>query len=364
MKLGMLLFLLIPIIGHVYVFWHVWNIVPLNNWYRVALLVLLSMGVVALIFGFSVGLNIVPFKCATYIYEFGTSSIFVLLYAVMLFLLLDLGRLVRLVPKHFLYNSWPGTLAVVGVLVAVFVYGNIHYHHKQRQELNLNTSKNVSKALKVVMVSDLHLGYHNRRAEFARWVDLINAERPDLVLIAGDIIDISIRPLEEENVAEEFRRIKAPIYACLGNHEYMSGEEKAERFYREARINLLRDSVVQVKDLNIVGRDDRTNRRRTSLKALMGKTDPQKYTILLDHQPYHLEEAQRAGVDFQLSGHTHYGQVWPISWIEDAMYEKAYGPLTKGNTRYFVTSGMGIWGGKFRIGTRSEYLVATITKSF
>lgn len=364
MKLGMLLFLLIPIIGHVYVFWHVWNIVPLNNWYKAALLVLLSMGVVALIFGFSVGLNIVPFKCATYIYEFGTSSIFVLLYAVMLFLLLDLGRLVRLVPKHFLYNSWPGTLAVVGVLVAVFVYGNIHYHHKQRQELNLNTSKNVSKALKVVMVSDLHLGYHNRRAEFARWVDLINAERPDLVLIAGDIIDISIRPLEEENVAEEFRRIKAPIYACLGNHEYMSGEEKAERFYREARINLLRDSVVQVMDLNIVGRDDRTNRRRTSLKALMGKTDPQKYTILLDHQPYHLEEAQRAGVDFQLSGHTHYGQVWPISWIEDAMYENAYGPLTKGNTRYFVTSGMGIWGGKFRIGTRSEYLVATITKSF
>ena len=78
MKLGMLLFLLIPIIGHVYVFWHVWNIVPLNNWYKAALLVLLSMGVVALIFGFSIGLNIVPFKCATYIYEFGTSSIFVL----------------------------------------------------------------------------------------------------------------------------------------------------------------------------------------------------------------------------------------------------------------------------------------------
>ena len=112
--------------------------------------------------------------------------------------------------------------------------------------------------------------------------------------------------------------------------------------------------------INIIGRDDRTNLRRASVETLIKKTDTSKFTILLDHQPYHLEEAEKAGIDFQLSGHTHYGQVWPISWIEDAIYENAYGPLTKGKTRYFVTSGIGIWGGKFRIGTRSEYLVATI----
>ena len=364
MKLGMLLFLLIPIVGHVYVFWHVWNIVPLNNWLKIILLVLLSLGFISLVVGFGAGLDKMPMTLATAIYELGTSSIFVLLYAVMLFLLLDLGRLAHLVPKQFLYNSLSGTLTVLGILLAVFVYGNIHYNNKVRQDLHLNTSKHLDKPLKVVMISDLHLGYHNRRAEFARWVDLINAERPHLVLIAGDIIDISVRPLLEEKVAEEFRRIKAPIYACLGNHEYYSNEARAEKFYRDANINLLRDSVVQVMDLNIVGRDDRTNGQRATLKSLMGKADPSKYTILLDHQPYHLEEAQRAGVDFQLSGHTHYGQVWPISWIEDAMYEDAYGPLTKGNTRYFVTSGIGIWGGKFRIGTRSEYLVAKITRSF
>ena len=364
MKLGMLLFMLIPIVGHIYVFWHVWNIVPLHNWLKIVLLTLLSLGFVALVFSFGVGLNKVPMPLATCIYEFGTSSVFVLLYAVMLFLLLDIGRLVHLVPKHFMYNSLLGTLTVLGILLSVFVYGNIHYNNKVRQELHLNTSKHLDKPLKVVMISDLHLGYHNRRAEFARWVNLINAERPDLVLIAGDIIDISVRPLLEEHVAEEFRRIKVPIYACLGNHEYYSGDVNAEKFYRDANINLLRDSVVQVMNLNIVGRDDRTNGRRASLKTLMGKVDPSKYTILLDHQPYHLEEAQRAGVDFQLSGHTHYGQVWPISWIEDAIYEDAYGPLTKGNTRYYVTSGIGIWGGKFRIGTRSEYVVTTISQSF
>ena len=81
------------------------------------------------------------------------------------------------------------------------------------------------------------------------------------------------------------------------------------------------------------------------------------FTIVLDHEPYHLEEAQQNGIDFQFSGHTHYGQVWPLSWIEDALYEDAFGPLKKGNTQYYVTSGMGIWGAKFRIGTRSEYVV-------
>ena len=81
------------------------------------------------------------------------------------------------------------------------------------------------------------------------------------------------------------------------------------------------------------------------------------FTLLLDHQPYHLEEAEAAGIDFQFSGHTHHGQIWPGNWITDLMYEKAYGPHRRGATRYYVSSGLGIWGGKFRIGTRSEYVV-------
>ncbi|MBO6216439.1 MAG: metallophosphoesterase, partial [Prevotella sp.] len=85
-----------------------------------------------------------------------------------------------------------------------------------------------------------------------------------------------------------------------------------------------------------------------------------RYTILLDHQPYNLEQAEKAGVDFQFSGHTHHGQVWPISWITERIYEDAFGPYQRGNTRYYVSSGIGIWGGKFRIGTQSEYVVAKL----
>ena len=181
------------------------------------------------------------------------------------------------------------------------------------------------------------------------------------MLISGDIVDGNLRPLWEENVAQEFRNIKAPIYACLGNHEYIGGEQNSEKFYKDAGITLLRDSVATINGINIIGRDDRTNGHRKTLHELTKGIDKDLYTIVLDHQPYHLEQSEREGIDFQLSGHTHYGQVWPISWIEDLIYEKAYGPLTKGKTQYFVTSGIGIWGGKFRIGTQSEYLVAELS---
>ena len=109
-----------------------------------------------------------------------------------------------------------------------------------------------------------------------------------------------------------------------------------------------------------MGRDDRMNRRRRPLKDLVASADKSKYLILLDHQPYHLEQAEREGIDFQFSGHTHHGQVWPISWITDMMYECAFGTYQRSSTNYYVSSGMGIWGGKFRIGTHSEYLVLTI----
>ena len=97
-----------------------------------------------------------------------------------------------------------------------------------------------------------------------------------------------------------------------------------------------------------------------STDSLCKKEAERYYTIVLDHQPYHLEEAEAAGIDFQLSGHTHRGQVWPISWITDAIYECSWGEHQRGSTRYYISSGLGIWGGKFRIGTQSEYIVATL----
>lgn len=354
------LFLIVLLAGLGYVLWHIWSVLPfalLWKWIAVGVCTLCFL---TLFLNFSRTIEQMPLSVAKVCYEVGNSSIMILLYLMIIFLLLDLGRLVRLVPKNVVYDNVYTSLIITVAMVAVFVYGYVHYNNKVRQELRLRTEKRMGRNMKIALMSDLHVGYHNGRKELARWVDMVNAENADLILIGGDIVDISVRPLNIEKMSEEFRRLNAPVYACFGNHEYYSDEARVSKFYKESGITLLRDSVVTVGDLCIVGRDDRTNAHRKSLGALMKDVDRSKYVILLDHQPYHLEQAEKQGIDFQFSGHTHHGQVWPISWITEAIYEDAFRSLKRGNTEYYVSSGMGIWGGKFRIGTRSEYVVAYV----
>lgn len=356
----MLLFMGLPLLTLGYIGWHIWCLLPLSALWK-TLVIGLMVGCFLLTFAnFSRATDGMPIPLAISCYEVANSSLIIMLYLFMLFLILDLGRLLRLIPRTLLYNNWTSAIGIVVLMTVIFTYGYFHYKHKYREEISLTTEKSMAKPLKLVMMSDLHLGYHNRREELHRWVEMINEEHADAILIAGDIIDMSIRPLKEEKMFEEFQHLNAPIYACLGNHEYYSGEPEAQKFYEQAGIQLLQDAAVGVGDLCIIGRDDRTNQHRKTLADIMKQADRSKFTILLDHQPYHLEQAERQKIDFQFSGHTHHGQVWPISWITESIYECAFGSHQRGQTHYYVSSGIGIWGGKFRIGTRSEYVVVTI----
>ena len=358
-NMWMLIFMVLPFLAVFYIGWHVWAILPFARLWKALTVLLMAGSFLLLFFVLRRQLDNYSLPVAQVLYDVGTSSVFVMLYLVMIFLLLDLGRLVHLVPRSLLFNNWQMALGIFVLIFAVFLYGNIHYYNKVRVALELTSSKPLPKEYKVVMASDLHLGYHNTRKELARWVDMINAEKPDFILIAGDVIDGSIRPLIEEHMAEEFHRLEAPVYACLGNHEHFGGDANARRFYQDAGIHLLTDEAAVIDSaIVVIGRDDRMNRHRKSIWDLMPSSH--LYTIVLDHQPYDLDLAEKAGVDFQLSGHTHRGQVWPISWITDAIYECSWGAYQRDDTQFYVSSGMGIWGGKFRIGTRSEYVVAEV----
>ena len=356
-----LIFLVIPLLGCCFVGWHVWMILPFSNVCKAVILGLMILAFLGLFFNFFIGLDGLPTLVARIFYEIGYSSLFILLYLFMLFLLADVARWIGILPREYLHASGVGSLVVLLLIVGIFTYGNLHYYNKVKVPIALKSSKRLKQPVKMVMVSDIHLGYHNTRTDLAKWVDMINAEKPDYVLIAGDIVDFSVVPLLRADMAKEFRRLQAPVFACLGNHDYYAGEPNSEKFYRDAGIKLLRDATIDLGNgIMLIGRDDRTNKRRKPLKDLMSGVDRNNYLILLDHQPYHLEDAERNGVDFQFSGHTHDGQVWPVNWIEKAIYEDSYGPLMKGRTFYYVSSGLGIWGGKFRIGTQSEYCVVTI----
>jgi predicted MPP superfamily phosphohydrolase len=93
----------------------------------------------------------------------------------------------------------------------------------------------------------------------------------------------------------------------------------------------------------------------------MKQTNPTKPTFLLDHQPYHLSETEKAGIDIQFSGHTHHGQIWPITLLTDYLFEQSYGYRLWGKSHIYVSSGLSLWGPPFRIGTNSEFVLFNIT---
>ena len=342
-----------------FVSWHVWRMLPFSTPVKLIVLVLMLLALACMVLQFKS--DSLPLGMATAMYEIGNSWLIIMFYLLMAFLVLDIGRLVHLVPATWLRGNAITSLVLTGLMLVTFIAGNIHYLNKQRQEINLTTDKHLERPLKIVMLSDLHAGFHNRRAEVGRWVNMINAEKADLILIAGDMIDGNVRPLLAQGTAKELQRLNAPTIACLGNHEYITGIDKALNLLEQTGIRILRDKSISIGDVTIIGRDDRSNRSRKSVAKLMQGVTRGDYIILLDHQPFNLAEAEQNGVDLQLSGHTHRGQVWPLNWVTKKMYECDYGQWRKGKTDYYVSSGMGIWGGKFRIGTDSEYAVITVT---
>ena len=339
-----------------YVCWHLWRITP-PGW-KMVVTGLFVLWMASMFVGFAC-LERVPVKAACALYEVGNTWMIAFLYLLLVFLVADLASLCHLLPKSFLKDSAAGLISAIGIVALIMTLGAIHYHHKYREELTIATEKPLEKPLTIVLASDLHIGYHNRRTELARWVDLINAEKPDLVLFGGDIIDRSLRPLRDGHYEEEFRRLEAPAWAVPGNHETYAGLGQAEQFYQDAGIRILKDSVAHFKGIDIIGRSDRSRPGRAGLHDLSSGLEG--FTLLLDHQPSHLEEAEEAGIDFQFSGHTHRGQVWPVSWFTDAIFEKSWGAYRKGKTQYYISSGLGLWGAKIRVGTRSEYLVLKLT---
>ena len=335
-----------------YVCWHLWRMAPPGWKLAVTGLFLIWMATMFAGFAFT---ERVPVKAATVLYEAGNTWMIAFLYLLLVFIAADIASLCHMLPKTLPKDSAVGLCTSIGIVALILTLGAFHYPYKYREELTITTEKPLEKPLTIVLASDLHVGYHNRRAELARWVGLINAEKPDLVLIGGDIIDRSLRPVTEGHYEEEFQRIQAPVWTVLGNHESYAGLPQAEQFFEAAGIRVLKDSVAHFKGVDVIGRKDRSTPGRASLQDLADGLEG--FTLLLDHQPNHLEEAEQAGIDFQFSGHTHRGQVWPISWFTDALFEKSWGHYRKGDTRYYISSGLGLWGAKIRVGTRSEYLV-------
>ncbi len=290
-------------------------------------------------------------------FQYATGWLVFTLYMTMALLCFDFYRLFN---RSFAHSFSLSLLLTAGVLV----YGYICYRNPIVRHLHIEIPKmltdSTATSLKVVAVSDVHLGLGTPKARLQDYVARINAQQPDLVIISGDLIDHSIHPLREARMEEELKQIKAPlgVYLAPGNHEYISGIDACIKYIRQTPIRLLRDSVAILPNgIQLVGRDDRSNRQRLPAGELMSPIDPRRPVIVLDHQPVELLQAQQAGADLLFCGHTHRGQVWPLTWFTDRLFERSYGYEQRGTMHLYVSSGLALWGPPFRIGTRGELVV-------
>ena len=227
------------------------------------------------------------------------------------------------------------------------------------------------KPLTIAMASDIHLGTVIGPRKAAKLVNMLNGMHADIILLAGDVVDEDIAPVIRKDIGQSLIKLKARygVYAITGNHEYIGGAEKAVKYLAEHNIIFLRDTFVVIDNkFTLAGREDRDKPRftgvdRKPLAKVLEGVDPSLPLVLMDHQPFQLESVAKAGVDLQLSGHTHHGQIWPFNYITKAIYTLSWGSLKIDQTNFYVSCGYGTWGPPIRLGNRPEVVFITLANS-
>ncbi len=307
----------------------------------------------------------------------GSFWIAMFFYFFLIVVVLDLARLVnhwlpffQLTADNYAKLKQITLLVSIGAVLIIILYGFINACSFRVRELDLTIPKQAKiKTMNIVAASDIHLGTIVGRKRFCKIVNKINELNPDLILFVGDVVDEDLAPVIRENLGEALLHLKAKfgIYAVTGNHEYIGGVEPAVKYLETHGVTVLRDSVAKINDsIYIVGREDRSvhqfnRKQRKNLAELMSQVDKKFPVILMDHQPFGLNEAEENGFDLQLSGHTHHGQLWPLNFITNKVYEKSWGYLKKNGTHFYVSCGVGTWGPPVRIGNQAEIVNIKLT---
>jgi len=311
-----------------------------------------------------------------WIYRIGAFWLAFMLYFTLAILLIDFVRLLNYffhflpeITQNFRFRLGIITIAVVPLIV---IAGHINALNTRVKEISLNIPKKVTgnHQMKIVVASDIHLGALIGENREEHLVSIITKQKPDLVLLCGDLVDGDVGAALRKNLGRHFQEIRTPmgVYAIPGNHEYIGGIKKTLPYLESINIKLLRDKVLVLPNgVQLVGRDDRDNRTmgegtgRKSLKELMTGLDKTFPIIVMNHQPFDLDEAVKEDVDLHLSGHTHHGQLWPFNYMTKAIFELSWGYLKKGNTNFYVSSGFGSWGPPVRLGNTPEVVVFNLT---
>lgn len=269
-------------------------------------------------------------------------------------------------------------LVPIFITAIVLGYGYFNMGNVVEKNYTIHTKKVLQhKNYKIALIADLHFGTTMNEEKLKKWCNIIEEKKPDLVVLCGDIVDERTKLSQMKNAAKILENIKSTYgtYYVYGNHDkatYSSSaafnEKQLKNELVSNKISVLEDDIYNINDeFTIIGRKDKgfssESTRKTS-EELLKNVNNKNFLLLLDHQPSELKENSKAGVDLQLSGHTHGGQIWPVGLISDIL---GFGQLNYGykiidNYQVIVTSGIAGWGYPIRTGHHSEYVIVDVKK--
>lgn len=239
-----------------------------------------------------------------------------------------------------------GTSLVVSAGLIMYAYH--HGYNIRIHNIGLESDK-ITQEYRFIQLSDIHIG-SNTKHDLERVMEKINNLKYDFVVITGDLVDEDYAQFED---LEPLNKIEAPVYYITGNHEYYLRHKHFSQFISKTDIHDINDQKAAFEEIDIYGIDE-----KSSVKEVLNELQisPQRYSLGLMHEPdtSEMKDAESAGIDLMLSGHTHNGQIFPFTLMVRAKYKFIQGLYELGNMFIHVSQGTSTWGPKMRLGTHNE----------
>jgi predicted MPP superfamily phosphohydrolase len=277
--------------------------------------------------------------------------------------------------KSKLWNSFfcSGLLPVI-FTVLILGYGYFNMQDVMETHYTVHTSKAIrQKGYRIALIADLHSGTTMNENTLKKYCNKIEKNKPDLVVLCGDIVDERTTLKQMKAAANILGHIKSSYgtFYVYGNHDkntYSSkpnySVEKLTNELKNNKIHVIEDGIYKLNnEFTVIGRKDRgfsSENSRKTCKALLKNVNKNSFLLLLDHQPSELKGNSKLGIDLQLSGHTHGGQIWPTGLL--GFGDLIYGYEKIGRYQVIVTSGLGGWGYPIRTGSHSEYVIVDVKR--
>ncbi len=261
-------------------------------------------------------------------------------------------------------------LLSLGLTFLVSAYGIWNARIIRTKELNLKIG-NLNRKVRAAHLTDTHIGHFRTRKSLEKIVNMINAQQVDVTFFTGDLLDGKIR-LKPEEIAP-LKNLKAPVFFVEGNHDEYTGAQTIKSYLRNEGINVLENEVTEWNDIQVIGLNhmiadketasSHANTKGSTIKDVLRSLsiDKSKPSILLHHSPDGIKYVNEHGVDLYLTGHTHGGQMWPVTLLAGLMFEYNKGLHSYNETKIYVSQGTGTFGPPMRIGTYSELAILNLS---